>query len=430
MNLEENTRKMLLTSLRVGVVAATGCTEPIAVAYAAANCMAYLHNRDIQKVEVAVSQNVMKNALAVIVPGTGRPGLVIAAATGIVAGDASAGLSVIADLKDSDLPDIYDLTDSGNVKVKVADVDDDLYVEVSVTDKEDTVRVCIAGSHTNIFLVQKNGENVFAKERPAAHEVSATKQFLQTIKLADIWEFCQTEPLENIEFMKKSADLNMALVEDGLKNDYGLKLGKSLNNQTLNAVTDDLSSKMVSYTAAASDARMGGSQLPAMSNSGSGNQGISATVPVCVVADYVKADDERLIKALTLSHLTALYIHAFLPVLSAFCATDSAAMGAAAGSIYLLKNDYQMAISAIQNMIGDSAGMVCDGAGCSCAMKVATSISSMYRSVNLAIQGITIPASNGLIYQNVDDSIRGLGTMVTKGFKQTDPTILEVMMNK
>jgi len=137
-----------------------------------------------------------------------------------------------------------------------------------------------------------------------------------------------------------------------------------------------------------------------------------------------------LIRALTLSHLTALYIHAFLPVLSAFCATDSAAMGAAAGSIYLLKNDYQMAISAIQNMIGDSAGMVCDGAGCSCAMKVATSISSMYRSVNLAIQGITIPASNGLIYQNVDDSIRGLGTMVTKGFKQTDPTILEVMMNK
>ena len=430
MNLEENTRKMLLTSLRVGVVAATGCTEPIAVAYAAANCMAYLHNRDIQKVEVAVSQNVMKNALAVIVPGTGRPGLVIAAATGIVAGDASAGLSVIADLKDSDLPDIYDLADSGNVKVKVADVDDDLYVEVSVTDKEDTVRVCIAGSHTNIFLVQKNGENVFAKERPAAHEVSATKQFLQTIKLADIWEFCQTEPLDNIEFMKKSADLNMALVEDGLKNDYGLKLGKSLNNQTLNAVTDDLSSKMVSYTAAASDARMGGSQLPAMSNSGSGNQGISATVPVCVVADYVKADDERLIRALTLSHLTALYIHAFLPVLSAFCATDSAAMGAAAGSIYLLKNDYQMAVSAIQNMIGDSAGMVCDGAGCSCAMKVATSISSMYRSVNLAIQGITIPASNGLIYQDVDDSIQGLGTMVTKGFKQTDPTILEVMMNK
>lgn len=190
----------------------------------------------------------------------------------------------------------------------------------------------------------------------------------------------------------------MTIAAAGLENDYGLTLGKSIdqakNSGFGGGINADLENRIVAYTAAASDARMGGASLPAMSNSGSGNQGITASVPVCVVAKFVEADDEQLTRALTLSNLTAIYIHSFLPVLSAFCATDSAAMGAAAAAIYLLGGERKQAEMAIKNMAGDAAGMVCDGAGCSCAMKVATSTSSMYRAVNLARQGVVIPASN------------------------------------
>ncbi|WP_334330415.1 L-cysteine desulfidase family protein [Companilactobacillus sp. HBUAS59699] len=423
-----NYEKMFIRSLKEGVVPSTGCTEPIAVAYAAANCMAHLNSKDIQKISVSVSHNIMKNAMAVIVPGTGRPGLLVAAAAGAIVGDPTAGLSVISKLAGSQLPQINQLADSGKISTQVAAVEDDLYVEVVISDTTDTVRVCIAGDHTNIFLIEKNNKAIYSKNRPSPHAVSETKQFLHTVKLKDIWDFALTEPLANIVFMRKAANFNLALAEDGLKNDYGVKVGKSLQKSKLQKGSG-LFDQIISYTAAASDARMGGSQLPAMSNSGSGNQGITATIPVCLVAKQQNSNEEELIRALTLSHLTALYVHAFLPVLSAFCATDSAAMGAAVGSIYLLTGDYQQAVSVIKNMIGDAAGMVCDGAGCSCAMKVATSTSSMCRAIELATQGIEIPATNGLIQEDIDLTIRGLGQLVTNGFGSTDSEILNVMVN-
>jgi Uncharacterized conserved protein len=225
--------------------------------------------------------------------------------------------------------------------------------------------------------------------------------------------------------MKQAADLNVALSDEGLHNKYGLQLGCSLINDNRT-----LDNQILTYTVAASDARMGGATLPAMSNSGSGNQGISATMPVWVVAQNLDVSDEKLIRALTLSHLTAIYIHAFLPVLSAFCAADSAAMGAAAGVMYLLEDDYEAACMAIKNMVGDSVGMVCDGAGCSCAMKVASAVSSMYRATQLARKGIVIPSSNGLVCDDIDVTIQGLGVLGTEGLKETDPVILNIMMNK
>lgn len=430
MCLKKETRTNLVQALKEGVVPATGCTEPIAVAFGAANCMAYLENKDIQKIEINVSLGVMKNAMAVIVPGTGKPGLLVAAATGAIAGDPTAGLNVIAGLIKDDLPKINDLVDSGKVSAKIAPVDDKLYVEVSITDKNDTVTVSIAGSHTNIFLIKKNDKVIFSKERPEPQSISASQEFLKTVNLQEVWDFCQTEPLENLQFIKQAAKLNMDLANDGLTNDYGLKLGKSIRNSPLQKGADDLSNKIISYSSAASDARMGGSQLPAMTNSGSGNQGIAATVPICVTADYTNASEEELIRALALSHLTALYIHSFLPLLSAYCAVDSASMGAGVGCVYLLKNDYNVAVSTINNMMGDAVGMVCDGAGCSCAMKVASSVSSMYRSMNLALQGVSIPANNGLVSDDIDKTIHGLGTFATKGLKETNPVILDIMMNK
>ncbi|MFC6323818.1 L-cysteine desulfidase family protein [Companilactobacillus baiquanensis] len=430
MCLQNETRTNLTKALKEGVTSATGCTEPVAVAFGAANCMAYLENKDIQKIEISVSLGVMKNAMAVIVPGTGKPGLLIAAAAGAVAGDPTAGLNVIAGLIDEDLPKINKLVKSEKVSVKVAPVEDKLYVEVNVTDKKDTVKVCIAGGHTNIFLIKKNDQVIFSKDRPAPASISDSQKFLRNITLKDVWKFSRDEPLENLTFIKEAATLNMALASEGLSNDYGLKLGKSIQRSPLKSTADDLSNKIISYSSAASDARMGGSKLPAMTNSGSGNQGIAATIPVCVTAKYANASEEKLIRALTLSHLTALYIHAFLPVLSAYCAVDSASMGAGVGCIYLLEDNYDMAVSTINNMMGDAVGMVCDGAGCSCAMKVASSVSSMYRSMNLAIQGISIPSNNGLVGNDIDQTIRGLGVFATEGLKETNPVILDIMMSK
>lgn len=425
---------LFIQALKENVLPATGCTEPVAVAYAAATARTLIETTTIRQMTVLVSLNIMKNAMAVIVPGTGEPGLAIAAAAGLIAGDPASGLKVINQINAADLPAIKELAHSGKITVELASVEDDLYVEVQLVTEEDTVTVAIAGGHTNIFKIEKNGQLLQNDPKPAPHALSETKQALQHYQLKDIWAFALETPLEKIAFMKEAGNLNMRLAKEGLAQTYGLQLGQSLNQAKTfdfgSGMEADLSTKILAYSTAASDARMGGAPLPAMSNSGSGNQGISATVPVCVVAEHLQATEEELIRALTLSHLTAIYIHAFLPVLSAFCAADSAAMGSAAGISYLMTKDYDTAATAINNMAGDAPGMVCDGAGCGCAMKVATAISSMYRSVNLALQGIQIPATNGLVCQDVNDTIKGIGRLGTEGLKATDQTILDIMVSK
>ena len=222
----------------------------------------------------------------------------------------------------------------------------------------------------------------------------------------------------------------MALAKEGLTSNYGMKVGRSMNNPQGIAYENSLTNEIVSKTAAASDARMGGAQLPAVTNSGSGNQGITATVPVCVIAEYKGADEEQLIRALALSHLTAIYVHSFLPILSAYCATHSAAMGAATGICYLLGGNIDDASRAIKNMVGDASGMICDGAGCSCAIKVATSIQTMFKAVNLAMQGVTIPGTNGVVSDSVDETIRSLGKLTRNGLAASDSVILKIMMDK
>lgn len=427
-------QRLFIQALKENVLPATGCTEPVAVAYAAATASAFIEKNTIKNVTVQVSPNIMKNALAVIVPGTGEPGLAIAAAAGIIVGKPANGLKVINQIAPTDLPAIKQLASSGKISVEVASVEDDLYVEVRIITEEDSAAVYIAGGHTNIFKIEKNGQLIQNDPKPDPHALSETKQALQDYNLKDIWDFSLETPLDKIAFMEEAGRLNMRLATEGLTKNYGLKLGQSLNQaKTIDfgsGMEADLSTKILAYSTAASDARMGGASLPAMSNSGSGNQGISATVPVCVVAEHFAKSDEERIRALTLSHLTAIYIHAFLPVLSAFCAADSAAMGSAAGISYLLTKDYDTAAAAINNMAGDAPGMVCDGAGCACAMKVATAVSSMYRAVNLALQGIQIPASNGLVCQDVNDTIKGIGRLATEGLKVTDQTILSIMVNK
>ena len=395
--LTEEIRNSFLQVLEEGVKPATGCTEPVAVAYAAAVCRKYLGNSSVDRIDIRVSANVMKNALAVIVPGTGESGVEVAAAAGALAGNAAAGLKVISELSPDRVPEIIRLARSNQVKAEVASVADKLYVEVSIASGCETVTVKIAGGHTSIYWIQKNKEVIFKKEKLQSNEEASSVEFLKKRSFIEIWDFATSQKLENIYPLIKAQELNMALASEGLSYDYGMKIGKTLlNHRSLSELS--LEEQIVICTAAASDARMGGCQRAAMTNSGSGNQGITATVPVCVFAQNRSVSEEKLIRALTLSHLTALYIHAFLPLLSAYCATDSAAMGAAAGF--------------------------------SCAIKVVSSVSSMYRAVQLAQADIVIPATNGIVSEDVDDCIRDLGHYVSSGMQNSDPIILDIMMNK
>lgn len=420
----------IVAALQTGVVPATGCTEPVALAYAAARGAAEL-GEAVERIEARVSPNVMKNGIAVMVPGTGTPGLEIAAAIGAVDGDPAAGLGVLTAVTPEGVARAHHMVTDGRVSVEIADVDDELYAEAIVAGRTHRVRVCIAGDHTNVFLIEIDGHPTFSAPRPAPAEVSPSVSFLRTLTLREIYQFATTAPLERIRFMLEAEELNNALVEAGRDETYGLGLGASMLRSIERGLSaDDLSTRMIALTSAASDARMGGAPLPAMTNSGSGNQGITATVPVSVAADAVAASQEQRIRALVLSHLTALHIHANLPVLSAFCAAVTAGMGAAAGICLLLDGRYETIERAVSTMSGDAIGMVCDGAGCSCTMKVASAVGSASRAVILALAEHRVPGSNGMVFDDIEDTIQGLGRLVSEGMTATDPEILTIMLSK
>lgn len=422
---------MYITALQDSIQLAKGCTEPVAVALAAANCGQQLGREPVAQIDVAVSANVFKNALAVIVPGTGEAGVPVAAAIGYLVGNPTAGLGVIPRVTAAQCDQVKKLAHSGKVRVTVADVEEKLYVAVRVTTVTGhTACANIAGSHTNIYLVKHDDQVVIDRGKPTAAKPSSWLAFIRQTNLADIWNFATTAPLDQLEFITVTKDYNMALAREGLNHQYGMGVGRALNNPDGLGETTTLTNQVVAQTAAAADARMGGSQLLAATNSGSGNQGITATVPVCVVADHWHSSPEQLVRALTLSHLTLIYIHSFLPSLTAYCATHAAAMGAATGICYLAGGSVADAGRAIKIMVGDANGMICDGAGCSCAVKVSTSVQTMLKAVNMALQGITIPATNGVVSESVDDTIRDLGRLTSEGMAVTDSVILKIMQAK
>ncbi|MEN3809187.1 L-serine ammonia-lyase, iron-sulfur-dependent, subunit alpha, partial [Chromobacterium piscinae] len=284
-------------------------------------------------------------------------------------------------------------------------------------------------AHTNVIKIELNGEVKLKREAADAKPVETYD--LGDATARDVYEFAMRAPLDSIAFIHDAAVLNSALADEGMSGKYGLHIGATLQRQIeAGLLSEGLLSNILTRTTAASDARMGGATLPAMSNSGSGNQGIAATMPVVAVAEHVKADKETLIRALALSHLIAVYIHTRLPKLSALCAVTTASMGAAAGMAQLLNGGYPAVSMAISSMIGDLAGMICDGASNSCAMKVSTSAGSGYKAVLMALDGTRVTGNEGIVAHDVDVSIANLGKLATQGMAQTDTQILQIMMDK
>ena len=429
---ESNMNPLWLTFIKAvkkEVVPALGCTEPISLAFAAAVAAEKL-GKPVEYIKAKVSGNLMKNGMGVTVPGTGTTGLIIAAAVGALGGDPDAKLEVLKGLTSEQVEAAKIMIAENKVELSVAEVPNALYSEATVFNGQDSVRVCIADEHTNIVQIEINGKTVFESKNDT--ETSDTDGYsLAGVKALDIYKFAMQVPLAEIAFIKEAAVMNESLSKVGMSGKYGLKICATMNRNIKTGLMDDsLLTKILMRTAAASDARMGGASLPAMTNSGSGNQGIAATMPVVVVAEHIKANDEALTRALILSHMMAIYIHDKLPKLSAFCAVTTASMGAAAGMALLLKTDYQSVSMAISNMIGDVAGMICDGASNSCAMKVSTSAAAAYKAVLMALDGTRVTGSEGIVDDDVDQSISNLGQLASLGMVQTDGQILEIMLNK
>lgn len=420
----------IIQAVKQEVVPAIGCTEPVSLALASAMAAERL-GKPAERIEAKVSANLMKNGMGVIVPGTGMAGLPIAAAVGALGGDPKSGLEVLKQLTPEQVAAGKRMVAENRVTIAIADVPNVLYSEAKVMNGSDWVRVCIADTHTNVIRIEQSGILVFQADEWETGAAKEQEYSFQGASARDVFDFATRVPLENIAFIRDAARLNDALADEGMNGRYGLRIGAILNRQIKKGfLADSLMMRVLLRTTAASDARMGGAPIPAMTNSGSGNQGIAATVPVSVVARDIKADKETLTRALMLSHTMAIYIHSKLPKLSALCAVTTAAMGAAAGMAWLLKRDYATVSMAISNMIGDVTGMICDGAANSCAMKVSTAVSAACKAVLMALEGTRVTGDEGIVADNVDISIENIGELACKGMVQTDEQILQIMMNK
>ena len=427
---------------------ALGCTEPIAVALAVAkaveiiteNCPAacpegWRREADF-KLDVAVSANILKNGMGVGIPGTGMIGLHVAAALGAVCGDSSLGLEVLKNLTEDDVARARDLVGSKAVNISVADTEHLLYVKATVAlggasasaEVDPHAYAVIEDNHDRIVETSFADRILMSSESAAAGSDSDNKDLGLTVK--EIYEFALHADYKDIEFILEDRTLNLALAREGLEKDYGLKVGKAIRENQQEVFGDDLLSFAMGMTAAASDARMAGSTLPAMSNSGSGNQGITVSMPVIAYAIKYGVDDERLARALILSNLVAIHIKSYLGRLSALCGCVVASTGSACGIVYLQGGGLKEVCAAIQNMAGNITGMVCDGAKVGCAMKVASGVSCAIQSAVLALRGTCIPATDGIVEEDVEKTIRNLGAIGSVGMKTTDRMILDIMLCK
>ncbi len=421
---------IFIQAVKQEVVPALGCTEPISLALAAAIAARRL-NKPVERIEAKVSANLMKNGMGVTVPGTGSTGLVIAAAVGALGGDPDGKLEVLKNITAEHVVAAKRMIDEQRVSLSVADVPNVLYSEARVMNGSHYVRVCIADNHTNVVRIEEDGQIVFLVDEQQSGGGEESGYSLENVRARDVYDFAVSAPLAMIDFIYEAASMNDSLSVEGMGGQYGLRIGATINRHIENGLlSDSLLTQVQMRTAAASDARMGGAVKPAMTNSGSGNQGIAATMPVVAVAEYIGADKERLVRALMLSHLMAIYIHDKLPKLSALCAVTTASMGAAAGMAWLLKGDFDCVRMAIINMIGDVAGIICDGASNSCSMKVSTSASSAFKAVLMAMDGTHVTGNEGIVDADLDQSIENLGLLATKGMTQTDDQILAIMLNK
>lgn len=422
--LPESVRKEIITIIKQEVTLAIGCTEPIAVALAVAKLTELLRSVP-DRIDVFLSANVLKNAMGVGIPGTGMVGLPIAIALGALVGKSEYGLEVLKDITPADVENGKLLVAKKIIGIHLKDdIDEKLYIEVVGSKNQDVARTIISGEHTRFVFLEQNQEILLNLCEDKTTESEADQYELSFDKVC---EFAIETPIDEIRFIKKTVEVNKAAAEAALKGSYGHTIGQTLANGKMG---DSVYTHMLSVTAAACDARMAGAMLPVMSNSGSGNQGIAATLPVSVFAEESGKSNEELIRALALSHLMTIYIKQSLGRLSGLCGAMVATTGSACGVTYLMGGTREQIGFAIKNMIGNITGMICDGAKPSCTLKVSNGVSTAILSAFLAIDNKVVSSAEGITDEDVDKTIHNLTKIGRDGMNETDRMVLDIMMNK
>lgn len=408
--------------LKEELVPAMGCTEPISIAYAAANARKALGVIP-EHIEIEASPNIIKNVKSVIVPNTGHlRGIDAAAIAGIIAGQADNELEVLSGVTEEQIKTISEYLDKSICTVKPSENGYIFYVSVLLSGGGHSAFVEIAGNHTNIITVKKDDEILFAKDYVEQKNTYKTDRSLLNIKdivdFADVVNLCDIE-----EIIKRQIDYNTAIAEEGLHHDYGANIGSIL----LRSYGNSVHNRAKAYAAAGSDARMSGCELPVVINSGSGNQGLTASLPVIIYAKELSVSKELLYRALVLSNLVTIHLKTGIGPLSAYCGATSAGCGAGAGINYLYGGKYKEIAHTIVNALAINSGMICDGAKPSCAAKIASAVEAGLLGMQMESHDRQFYDGEGIVVKGVENTIRNVGELARKGMKETDKVIIHMM---
>ena len=427
--IDKSERERIIALINREVVPAIGCTEPIAVALCVAKAAETLNQRP-QKIQVLLSANILKNAMGVGIPGTDMIGLPIAVALGALIGKSEYQLEVLKDSTPEAVEAGKKMIEAQAIQISLKEnIEEKLYIEVTCMAGEEKATAIISGGHTNFVYLSKNDSVLMDKRSGTSGE---TEEESVELNLKKVYDFATTSPIEELQFILEARRLNKQAAERSFKGNYGHELGKTLCSSDSERLImgSNTFTHILSYTSAACDARMAGAMIPVMSNSGSGNQGIAATLPVVVYAEDNHKSEEELTRALILSHLTAIYIKQSLGRLSALCGCVVAATGSSCGITYLMGGNYQQVSFAVQNMIANLTGMICDGAKPSCALKLTSGVSTAVLSANHAKENTSETSEEALIEDNEALSNRNLPKIGSQGMNETDKLVLDIMTHK
>ena len=418
--LDQAIRQQIIALVHREVVPAIGCTEPMCVALCTAKATEQLGCQP-ERITALLSANILKNAMGVGIPGTGMTGLPIAIALGALIGRSEYQLEVLKDLTPESLERGKRFVDEGRIDIQLKrGITEKLYVEVIVESGQHKASAIIAGSHTHFI---SDVAEIGHPQQKAEAEIE--------LSLRLVYDFATTAPLEEISFIQETRTYNMNAAREALKGNYGHNLGKTIDRPLSKGIFgNSIFCHIIARTASACDARMGGAMIPVMSNSGSGNQGICATNPVCVYAKENENTEEELIRALMLSHLTAIYIKQSLGTLSALCGCVVASIGSSVGITYLMGGDYSRICASVKNMIANLTGMICDGAKPSCSLKITSGVSTAVLSALLSMEGKCVSSQEGIVDDCVDKSIHNLTAIGANGMGPTDEMVLSIMTSK
>lgn len=420
--IDKETRERIIALIHQEVVPAIGCTEPMAVALCTAKATEQLGVRP-ERIEARLSANILKNAMGVGIPGTGMIGLPIAIALGALIGKSEYQLEVLKDLTPEMLAKGKEYIAEKRIDIRLKEGQcDKLYIEVIACAEGRRETAIIAGSHTH-FVTGDASYSRTAADSNTDDEIA--------LNMHMVYDFAHTAPLNEIRFIEEARQLNMNAAREALKGNYGHNLGKTIDRPLSKGIFGNtIFAHIISRTASACDARMGGAMIPVMSNSGSGNQGICATNPVCVYAKENENTEEELLRALMLSHLTSIYIKQSLGKLSALCGCVVASIGSSVGITYLMGGDYNRICASVKNMIANLTGMICDGAKPSCSLKITSGVSTALLSALLAMEGKCVTSSEGIVDDCVDKSIHNLTAIGADAMCKTDELVLDIMTGK